>query len=157
MLLQTSVESPQIYRLIQAINNAESVAEFKERALKVEGITEEDFQAYLVYCSGIFNNMGNYKGFGDFKFVPDLNPEQFKKIIQASKAYTQDKTKINKLWESVKEEIFLLNSQTKQLGLGNKGVTKYFTSNCNEVSALLSCTCCYFQLVCSSILSNSAI
>ena len=134
VLLQTSVESPQIYRLIQAINSVEPVAEFKQRALAVEDISEDDFQAYLVYCSGIFNNMGNYKGFGDSKFVPDLTPDKFAKIIRASKAYQGDDMKINQMWESVKEDIFLLNGHTKQLGLGKKGVTKYFTPNCNKVN-----------------------
>lgn len=131
-LLQTSVESPQIYRLIQAVNSVQPVAEFKAAALAVEGVTREDFQAFLVYCSGVFTNMGNYKGFGDFKFVPDLTPDLFWKIVQASKAYKENPEKITNIWESAKAEIFLLTDQTKQLGLGKKGVTKYFSANCDQ-------------------------
>jgi len=129
VLLQTSVEAPQIYRLIQTVNTAQPVSELKAAALALEDVSREDFQAFLVYCSGLFTNMGNYKGFGDFKFVPDLTPEKFFKIIKASKAYKDDPSKIDGIWESVKDEIFLLTDQTKQLGLGKKGVTKYFSAN----------------------------
>ena len=76
VLLQTSPESPLIYRLIQLINAAQSVDELKKSAINEHGVTAEDFQAYLVYCSGVFTNMGNYKGFGDSKMVPDLTPEK---------------------------------------------------------------------------------
>ena len=101
--------------------------------LSIDGITKEDFQAYLVFCSGIFTNMGNYKGFGDFKIVPDLTPEKFLQIVQASKAYKDDKERVMSLWNSIKYIMFLLNKETKQLGLGKNGITKYWTANCNEV------------------------
>ena len=133
VLLQTSVEAPQIYRLIQAVNSVQPVSEFKAAALAVDGVTKEDFQAFLVYCSGVFTNMGNYKGFGDTKFVPDITPETFWKIVQSSKAYKDSPEKLTSIWSSVKDEIFLLNDRTKQLGLGAKGITKYFTPNAETV------------------------
>ena len=34
--------------------------------------------------------MGNYKGFGDSKFVPDLKVEQFEKIVFCSKAVEEN-------------------------------------------------------------------
>jgi hypothetical protein len=38
--------------------------------------------------SGIYFNMGNYKGLGDSKFVPDLPKEKFRKIVRRSKAWS---------------------------------------------------------------------
>ena len=132
VLIQTSAESPQIYRLIQAINSQEPVADLKKSALASGKVTEEDFQAFLVYCSGVFTNMGNYKGFGDFKFVPDLTAETFEGIIKSSKAYAQNPDELGKIWSSIKETTFKLTDQFKQLGLGNKGITKYFSANCSQ-------------------------
>ena len=46
------------------------------------GVTEEDFKSFLVYGSGVYANMGNYKGFGDTKIVPDMLPENFESIVK---------------------------------------------------------------------------
>lgn len=51
VLLQTSLESPDIYRLIQAINAAQDVDDLEKFALEA-GLTGEDFKSFLVYCSG---------------------------------------------------------------------------------------------------------
>lgn len=34
---------------------------------------------------GIYTNMGNYKGFGDSKIVPNITAETFDKIVKSSK------------------------------------------------------------------------
>ena len=77
VLLQTSLESPSIFRLIHRINVAQPIEELREACVGKHGITEVDFKAFMVFCSGIYANMGNYKGFGDTKIVPDLQPETF--------------------------------------------------------------------------------
>merc|ERR1719500_1595187 len=71
VLLQTSPESPDIFRLVHKINTAQPVSELKTSLLGA-GLTEQEVTAYLVYCSGFYGNMGNYKGFGDSKFVPNM-------------------------------------------------------------------------------------
>ena len=45
--------------------------------------------------------MGNYKGFGDSKFVPDLKPEQLEVIVKSSAAWDKDPIVMKALWESV--------------------------------------------------------
>ena len=86
----------------------------------------------MVYCSGVYTNMGNYKGFGDSKFVPNMTVADFEKIIKASAAFKADQSGIEALWNSLKTPIFELNSKLKQLGLGDKGVSTYFSENCNQ-------------------------
>ena len=80
--------------------------------------------------------MGNYKGFGDSKMVPDLTPEKFEEILHSSAAYKESsagKAEIDEVWSLAKGPMFSLTDKSKQLGLGSKGVTKYFSSNCDEV------------------------
>jgi len=100
VLLQTSPESVTLFRMLQKVNLAkESVQKLKEEALK-EGVEERDFQAYLVYCSGVFANMGNYKGFGDSKIVPNLLPGKFEAIVKAS----GDEEALD-LWNAIKKRV----------------------------------------------------
>jgi len=127
VLYQTSPEAPNIFRLIHTINSKEPIAELKKKCLAA-GVTEEDFTAYMVYCSGFYGNMGNYKGFGDSKFVPNLSKESFEKIVKASSASSD----IQGIWEKVSDRLYSLNNKEKQLGFGEKGVTKYFSGNCDS-------------------------
>lgn len=61
VLLQTSPESPLIFRLIHRINVAESLDNLKAACVGNSGITEEDFTSFAFYCAGFYVNMGNYK------------------------------------------------------------------------------------------------
>nr|XP_026486159.1 dipeptidyl peptidase 3 [Vanessa tameamea] len=131
VLLQTSPESPKIFSLLHRIFLAEPLDDLKKSAIGA-GVAEDDFQAFLVYAGGLFANSGNYKGFGDTKFIPNLSKETFESIIKASKAYANDNIHITKLWENTKDAIFSIAPRLTSLGLSDKGVTTYFSSNCTE-------------------------
>ena len=79
--------------------------------------------------------MGNYQGYGDTKIVPDLKPEKFEAIVTGSQAYENDPITMQNIWSSVKGPMFNFEERYKQLGLGDKGVTTYFTPNCNQEDA----------------------
>lgn len=130
VLYQTSPESPDIFRLIHTVNVAEETESLKGKALSA-GLTEQEFNAYLVYCSGFYANMGNYKGFGDCKILPNLDEDKFGALVKASAAASKY-PHIQALWDKVKGAMYSLTDREKQLGLGEKGVTKYFTSNCHQ-------------------------
>ncbi|XP_028036421.1 dipeptidyl peptidase 3 [Bombyx mandarina] len=131
VLVQTSPESPKIFSLLHRVFVAEPLENLKQSALK-SGVSEDEFQAFLVYAGGLFANSGNYKGFGDTKFIPNLPAESLELIIKASKAYEKDNTHILKLWQNTKNAIYGLAPRLTSLGLANKGVTTYFSSNCTE-------------------------
>jgi len=131
VLLQTSPESPDIFRLVHKINTSQPVSELKTSLLGA-GLTDQEVTAYLVYCSGFYGNMGNYKGFGDSKFVPNLEPERMELLVKSSQAHKDSPEVMEALWQSVKGPMFSLSDQEKQLGLGEKGITKYFTPNCGQ-------------------------
>eukprot|EP00095_Tigriopus_kingsejongensis_P000284 maker-scaffold816_size93094-snap-gene-0.13 protein:Tk00284 transcript:maker-scaffold816_size93094-snap-gene-0.13-mRNA-1 annotation:"AGAP004394-PA" len=144
VLVQTSPESPQIFRCLQRLHLAQSTAELQAAALAA-GVTEDEFKAFLVYGSagklqyqlvylslfvGVYANMGNYKGFGDTKIIPNLPVEKFEAIVLTSAAFKADGKAMQEIWDSIKLRMYSLTERQKQLGLGAKGVTKYFSDNC---------------------------
>ena len=122
------------FRLLHRINTGQPVADLRA-GLLAAGLTEQEVTAYLVYCSGFYGNMGNYKGFGDSKFVPNMEAERMELLVRSSKAYTEDTAVMEALWQSVKAPMFRLTDHEKQLGLGEKGITKYFTPNCGQADS----------------------
>lgn len=77
-------------------------------------------QAFLVYAGGIFANSGNYKGFGDTKFIPNLSENAFELIVKSSKAFENDNTHIIKLWQNTQKAIYNLAPRLRSLGLSDK-------------------------------------
>ncbi len=88
-LLQTSPESVPLFLLLQELFNRQSVSSL--RAVVKDSFTDEEFkvtksrlgdtydkflsfcpQGFLVYACAVFTNMGNYKSFGDTKFIPSI-------------------------------------------------------------------------------------
>jgi len=130
VLLQTSPESPTIFRLIMKIARGEHTDTLREAA-KAAGLTDQEVTAFFVYCSGFLANMGNYKGFGDSKFIPNLSVEKLSQLVKVSAAYKADPVGIQNILEAVKLPMYSLTDREKQLGIGDKGVTKYFTPNCS--------------------------
>uniref|UniRef100_A0A8C6TME1 Dipeptidyl peptidase 3 n=1 Tax=Neogobius melanostomus TaxID=47308 RepID=A0A8C6TME1_9GOBI len=114
VLMQTSPESPNIFVLLQKVLE-------KRNSVFI-------FQAFLVYAAGLYANMGNYKSFGDTKFIPNL--PKFKALIWASRAFQEQPTEIKTLWDSCCCRLYSLEDKQKQLGLGDKGITTYFSGNC---------------------------
>ena len=56
----------------------------------------------LAYGSGVYSNLGNYKGYGDTKIVPDLELKHFEAIVHGSEAFKNDPITLHNLWNSVK-------------------------------------------------------
>ncbi|XP_076354042.1 dipeptidyl peptidase 3 [Tachypleus tridentatus] len=135
VLIQTSVESPLIYTLLHKIYKQQSLKELHQVAIEGCDLTDEDFQALLVYSSGIFTNMGNYRGFGDSKFIPNLPKEKLEKLIKSSSASKSEPDVINFLWEKCSEKMYSLKDQEKHLGFADKGTTTYFSKTCRQEDA----------------------
>ncbi|KAK2192933.1 hypothetical protein NP493_20g08016 [Ridgeia piscesae] len=133
-LFQTSPESPGIFLLLQKLFSAESISSLKEKA-KTCDFTDDDFQSFLIYAAGLYGNMGNYKSFGDTKFIPNVTKELLDKLITASAAGKADPEGIKSLWNHVADPMYSLEPREKQLGLGKEGTTTYFSSNCNLADA----------------------
>ncbi|KAK5073782.1 hypothetical protein LTR64_007080 [Lithohypha guttulata] len=82
VLAQVSPESPPTYDLILAIHKA-CKGDYQKLAEKT-GVPSDDVALYLEYAAQFLGNSGNYKSFGDSKFIPRLSPDQFEKLCNVS-------------------------------------------------------------------------
>ncbi|XP_059565979.1 dipeptidyl peptidase 3 isoform X2 [Myotis daubentonii] len=137
VLLQTSPEAPYIYALLSRLFRAQDPDELRQHAL-AEGLTEEEYQAFLVYAAGVYSNMGNYKSFGDTKFVPNLPKEKLERVILGSEAAQQHPAAVRGLWQACGELMFSLERRLRHLGLGKEGITTYFSGDCTMEDAKLA-------------------
>lgn len=77
-LAQVSPESPVIYDLILALHAAAN-GDYKTLSEKTS-VSAEDITLWLEYAAQFLGNVGNYKGFGDSKFIPRISPDALKKL-----------------------------------------------------------------------------
>ncbi|WPK25978.1 hypothetical protein PUMCH_003320 [Australozyma saopauloensis] len=90
VLRSVSPESEPIYDLIIGVHRAfASPKTPEEYVLKVnegaaESVNEQAVTQYLEYASQFLANLGNYKSFGDKKFIPTLPADAFSSIVAAT-------------------------------------------------------------------------
>ncbi|KAM4620942.1 dipeptidyl peptidase 3 isoform 2-T2 [Polymixia lowei] len=137
VLLQTSPESANIFVLLQRMFRRQTPAQL-EQVATAAGVSPEEYQAFLVYAAGLYANMGNYKSFGDTKFIPNLPKDKLKAVVWASQAFQEQPSETEALWDSCSCLLYSLEDKQKQLGLGDKGITTYFSGNCGLEDAELA-------------------
>lgn len=75
--------------------------------------------------------MGNYKGMGDSKIIPNLSMEKLEAFLHSTKAF-QSHPQLLEEWNQIKGLLYDLSPRKCYLGLGEKGTTTYFSSNCTQ-------------------------
>lgn len=83
---QRSYESPALFILLQIVLT-QDLDKLKEKAIE-NGVQVEEFSQFISYAAGVYQNCGNYRSFGDTKFVPECAPEKFWKIVESSDNYS---------------------------------------------------------------------
>ncbi|EXJ71737.1 dipeptidyl-peptidase III [Cladophialophora psammophila CBS 110553] len=81
-LAQVSPESPAIYDLILALHRA-CTGDYKKLSTDTS-VSSSDITLWLEYAAQFLGNLGNYKGFGDSKFIPRISPEDLKKLCDVN-------------------------------------------------------------------------
>lgn len=131
-LLQCSAESAPIFALLQLAFASQPLPELTAAALAA-GLTQPELDQALMYAASFYGNVGNYKSFGDTKFVPELPAERLKVLLTAGKA---DGAKIEALWDECCARMYSLPPRQRQMGLGaSNGISTYFSANCEEADA----------------------
>lgn len=135
VLHQTSPESPAIFCLLMKIFTKQNADAIGKIAAEQCGFSKDEITAFNVYIAGFLANMGNYKGFGDTKFIPGVPKEKFMQLVMFTDAYRQEPELIESLIQACAEGTYSLNESNKQLGLKGNGITTYFSLNCDKADA----------------------
>lgn len=132
VLEQTSEESLAIFHMLQSTfrsylqgrDTQEQRAEFWESKRQ-----DKRFQAVVQYAVNIYGNMGNYKSFGDTKFIPRLEMSEFEAVVRESGS-----TEALSLFDQVKERMYSLREEDLELRFGNSA---YYSPNVTREDAEL--------------------
>lgn len=94
---------------------------------------ENEIKSILIYTASFLENGGNYKSFGDSKFVPDCSEVVFVKFWMSTPYWSQHKEEFDGIWGRISKYIF---DHEKPYGLINfrnkEGTTGYYSSNCTS-------------------------
>jgi len=103
-------------------------------------VKTKDFLHFVLYSASVFENYSNYVNFGNKKFVPELEPQQFEAIFKAHPLW-EDKTEkgilyrkvFNEIYPMIKNEIFEFGKPYASIGFPEEGgITGYFSRNINK-------------------------
>lgn len=124
VLRQVSPESESIYDIILDLYDAINGDWDK----LTEQVSADDVKLFLEYAAQFLGNLGNYKSFGDVKFIPRVAKESFQKIASIS-------PKSSSLFEKVSASLYSIDpEEANLLGYPDKGhVTAYYSSNITEI------------------------
>ncbi|CAK4032047.1 probable dipeptidylpeptidase III [Lecanosticta acicola] len=118
-LRQVSPESEPIYDFILALHK-----NYKGDWKKLQadaGVSAEDVKHFLSYAAQFLGNSGNFKSFGDSKFIPRVAVEKLAAIAHTT-------PEAAKLWEKIKDDLYESSSIAKMhLGyIDNGHVSTYY-------------------------------
>ena len=116
ILFQTSPESPLIFSLFHRLFKEQSIEELKQLSQSLANFDDNEWRSLLVYFCAFLSNMGNYRGFGDSKFIPDLPKDKFERLVINSKAFKNNEIEMKFIWNNVKEKLYSLNKNELSLG-----------------------------------------
>ena len=69
-----------------------------------------------MYASTFYSNMGNYKSFGDTKFIPAVPVDKMRLFVTCSEAYKRDQQVLDSLWNAVSGKMYSLEPFERQIG-----------------------------------------
>ena len=132
---QRSYEAPALFVLLQLVFSSK-LESLKVRVLGA-GLLEQQWRQMLAYSAAVFQNCGNYKSFGDTKFVPELDAEAFKTIVRASENYEMHKEVMDSILEQIEREVFTEDEPFARIGFRdeNNGTTSYYSSGVTSAEA----------------------
>ncbi|KAK6353832.1 hypothetical protein TWF730_008255 [Orbilia blumenaviensis] len=102
VLRQVSPESEPLFDLILTV--ARHVGNDFSKIVEACSVTEDEKEKFVEFGSQVLANLGNYKSFGDQKFVPRIPVETFTKIASIT-------PEAAKIWEGIKEQVYQITPE----------------------------------------------
>lgn len=136
---QKSWESPALFYILQSIFTTEPLNSLREKCF-AKHFSQEEWEMLVRYCAAFIQNCGNYKSFGDIKFVPEISEEKFKLFIECSQACTasvEKKEIILNLWNTIKRFIFRFEAEYKFLGIYPNGLNGFYSYDLTKDEILI--------------------
>ncbi|KAH3674415.1 hypothetical protein WICMUC_003252 [Wickerhamomyces mucosus] len=122
VLRQVSHESEDIFDLILQVHKNLNGDYSKLK------LSNEIIKGYLEYSSQFLSNLGNYKSFGDKKFIPKISIEEFESIISNSNSNLSQFNKI-------KSKLYSIDGKSSLLGFPSEGhVSSYYLIDSKIIS-----------------------
>mmetsp|Transcript_14278 Transcript_14278/g.17970 ORF Transcript_14278/g.17970 Transcript_14278/m.17970 type:complete len:209 (-) Transcript_14278:1518-2144(-) len=143
---QRCYEGPALFVLLKLVFS-KGIAAAKAKAVAA-GLPEEQWTQFMAYAAAVFNNCGNFRSFGDTKFVPELPLDSFEKILRSCDSYASHQDVIEDCWSRISREVYSEQDPHQHIGFPDKnGVTSYYSANVTSEDASLIDTFCQAQSI----------
>ncbi|CAD1813394.1 Peptidase M49 family protein [Candida parapsilosis] len=130
VLDSVSPESPVIYDLIlrvhEKLDKPHSNQEYIDKlSTSSSSLDKQDVTYYLEYAAQFLDNLGNYKSFGDRKFIPRVSKDKFRQLIEKI-----DDEVATELYNKVEDQIY--DTERGLLGYPDHGLlSNYYPHSAN--------------------------
>ena len=138
---QRSYEGPALLVILKLVFS-KGISAAKAKAVAA-GLPEDQWTMFMAYSAAVFNNCGNFRSFGDTKFVPELPEESFVTILRSCDAYQTHADVIDDCWARISREVYTEEDPHQHIGFPDKnGVTGYYSANVTSEDATFMDTFC---------------
>ena len=130
---ERSYESPAILYLM--LKGFEKGAK-QTVAIVREKVEEEAVNQVLVYLAAVVDNAGNYKSFGDTKFIPECSEEAFRQFFLSTPYWSANSQQFERIYERVGPSIFNAETPYALIDFSDKkGTSGYYSKNVTSADA----------------------
>lgn len=124
---ERSYESPALLYII--LKAFEQGAEQTVEAIK-GNFDEVAVNQILIYIAAFIDNNGNYKSFGDSKFIPECSEEVFRNFFLATPYWSANSEQFNSIYNRIGKVIFESNTPYGLIDFADKnGTNGYYSRN----------------------------